>query len=89
MGGIGIWQLVIIAVIVVLLFGTKKLRNLGGDLGSAIKGFKSAIGDDKEQNTKVEKTSAEKTSDSLVDNSSSAAAESSKASSKTKETDQA
>ncbi|GAW95029.1 MULTISPECIES: twin-arginine translocase TatA/TatE family subunit [Colwellia] len=89
MGGIGIWQLVIIAVIVVLLFGTKKLRNLGGDLGSAIKGFKSAIGEDKEQNTKVEKTSAEKTSDSLADNSSSATAESSKASSKTKETDQA
>ena len=49
MGGIGIWQLVIVAVIVVLLFGTKKLRNLGGDLGSAVKGFKSAIGEEKEE----------------------------------------
>ena len=48
MGGISIWQLLIIAVIVVLLFGTKKLRNLGGDLGSAVKGFKNAIGDDKD-----------------------------------------
>ena len=47
MGGISIWQLLIIAVIVVLLFGTKKLRNLGGDLGSAVKGFKNAIDDDK------------------------------------------
>jgi sec-independent protein translocase protein TatA len=50
MGGISIWQLLIIAIIVVLLFGTKKLRNLGGDLGSAIKGFKNAVGDDKSSN---------------------------------------
>jgi len=49
MGGIGIWQLVIILVIVLLLFGTKRLRNLGGDLGGAIKGFKGAMkeGDEK------------------------------------------
>lgn len=45
MGGISIWQLVIIAVIVVLLFGTKKLRNLGDDLGSSILGFKNAVTD--------------------------------------------
>lgn len=46
MGGISIWQLLIIAVIVVLLFGTNKLRTLGSDLGASIKGFKKAIGDD-------------------------------------------
>jgi len=46
MGGIGIWQLLIVAVIVVLLFGTKKLRTLGSDLGSSIKGFKNAINED-------------------------------------------
>lgn len=46
MGGISIWQLVIIAVIVVLLFGTNKLRTLGSDLGSSIKGFKKAMGDE-------------------------------------------
>ena len=46
MGGISIWQLVIVAVIVILLFGTKKLRGIGGDLGGAIKGFKSAIKDE-------------------------------------------
>jgi sec-independent protein translocase protein TatA len=46
MGGISIWQLLIIAVIVILLFGTKKLRGMGGDLGSAVKGFKKAMNDD-------------------------------------------
>jgi len=46
-GGISIWQLLIILVIVLLLFGTKKLKNLGGDLGGAIKGFKKAMNDEK------------------------------------------
>lgn len=41
--GISIWQLLIVLGIVILLFGTKKLRNLGGDLGSAVKSFKSAV----------------------------------------------
>lgn len=49
MGGIGIWQLIIILVIVLLLFGTKRLKNLGGDLGSAIKGFKGAMKDGEEK----------------------------------------
>ena len=42
-GGIGIWQLLIILAIVILLFGTKRLKGIGGDLGGAIKGFKKAI----------------------------------------------
>jgi sec-independent protein translocase protein TatA len=63
MGGISIWQLLIIAVIVVLLFGTKKLRNLGADLGSAIKGFKSAVTDEKAD--KEQENSAN--TESLVD----------------------
>lgn len=42
-GGISIWQLLIILVIVLLLFGTKRLRNLGSDLGNAIKGFRGAM----------------------------------------------
>ncbi|KLU14954.1 MULTISPECIES: Sec-independent protein translocase subunit TatA [Xenorhabdus] len=46
MGGISIWQLLIIAVIVVLVFGTNKLRTLGSDLGESIKGFKKAMSDD-------------------------------------------
>jgi sec-independent protein translocase protein TatA len=62
MGGISIWQLLIIAVIVVLLFGTKKLRNLGGDLGSAIKGFKNAVTDEKDLPVK-----SENSADTLAD----------------------
>lgn len=42
-GGISVGSLLIILVIVLLLFGTKKLRNIGGDLGGAIKGFRSAM----------------------------------------------
>lgn len=41
--GISIWQLLIILAIVVMLFGTKRLRTLGGDLGSMIKGFKNSM----------------------------------------------
>jgi sec-independent protein translocase protein TatA len=46
LSGIGIWQLLIVLVIVLLLFGTKRLKGLGGDLGGAIKGFKKAMTDD-------------------------------------------
>jgi sec-independent protein translocase protein TatA len=42
-GGISIWSLLLILAIVILLFGTKKLRNVGGDLGSAIKNFKKSV----------------------------------------------
>ena len=44
-GGISIWQLLIILVIIVLLFGTKRLRGIGADLGSAIKGFRNSVKD--------------------------------------------
>ncbi|MFW5450403.1 MAG: twin-arginine translocase TatA/TatE family subunit [Methylophagaceae bacterium] len=52
-GGISIWQLLIVLVIIILLFGTKKLRSLGGDLGSAIKSFKQSVreGEDDVANT--------------------------------------
>ncbi|MEE3321600.1 MAG: Sec-independent protein translocase subunit TatA [Pseudomonadota bacterium] len=49
LSGISIWQLLILLAIVVLLFGTKKLRNIGGDLGGAVKGFKSAMKDGEEE----------------------------------------
>lgn len=42
-GGISIWQLLIVLVIVLLLFGTKRLRNIGSDLGNAVKGFKNSM----------------------------------------------
>ena len=46
MGGISIWQLLIVLVIVVLLFGTKRLKSIGSDLGGAVKGFKKAVADE-------------------------------------------
>lgn len=46
LGGISIWQLLIILAIVIMLFGTKRLRNMGGDLGSAVKGFRKSMQDD-------------------------------------------
>ncbi len=46
--GISVTQLLIILAIVIVLFGTKRLRNLGGDLGGAIKGFRSAVKDGSE-----------------------------------------
>ncbi len=69
LGGIGIWQLVIILVIVVLIFGTKKLKNMGGDIGGAVKNFKTAVKDEKgeaEANANAEKVAddvAEKAED--------------------------
>lgn len=54
MGGISIWQLLIIAVIVVLLFGTKKLGSIGSDLGASIKGFKKAMSDEDKQEKPAE-----------------------------------
>jgi|TARA_B100000315_G_C14483403_1_gene544007 sec-independent protein translocase protein TatA len=64
-GGIGIWQLLIILLIVVMLFGTKKLRNLGSDLGGALKGFKSAIKDDESQNDESSETVEEESGDTI------------------------
>ncbi len=46
---IGPWQLLIILVIVLAIFGTKRLRTLGSDLGSAVKGFRSAMNEDEEK----------------------------------------
>jgi sec-independent protein translocase protein TatA len=47
--GISIWQLLIILAIVLLLFGAKRLRNVGSDLGSAIKGFKQSMREGEEE----------------------------------------
>jgi sec-independent protein translocase protein TatA len=70
-GGISVTQLLILLVIVMLVFGTKRLRNIGSDLGSAVKGFRKGIEDEPEETepeetepeklSKAEKTSAEST----------------------------
>ncbi|MGV6852154.1 MAG: Sec-independent protein translocase subunit TatA [bacterium] len=59
--GISPWQLLILLLIVVLLFGTKKLRNIGSDLGGAIKGFKKGMADE----TEAEKDQAKIESDPI------------------------
>ncbi len=67
MGGISIWQLLIVLAIVIVLFGTKKLRNIGKDLGGAIKGFKDATKkgkDDKQLNDETENVAK---NDSVID----------------------
>ena len=55
-GGISIWSLLLILAIVVLLFGTKKLRNVGGDLGGAIRSFKKSV---KEEDDSAKKADAD------------------------------
>jgi sec-independent protein translocase protein TatA len=45
MGSFSIWHWLIVLLIVIMVFGTKKLRNLGGDLGGAVKGFKDGMKD--------------------------------------------
>lgn len=61
-GGISIWQLLIILAIVVMLFGTRRLRNIGGDLGAAIKGFRNSM------NTDDDKKADEENSEETLDN---------------------
>jgi sec-independent protein translocase protein TatA len=54
-GGISIWQLLIILAIVIMIFGTKKLKSLGSDLGSAVKGFRQSV-TDKTEGKETEET---------------------------------
>ncbi len=65
MGSFSIWHWLVVLVIVVLVFGTKKLRNLGGDLGSAIKNFKGAMKDGEAEAAKTpeELANAQKTAE--------------------------
>ena len=57
--GISIWQLLIVLVIVILLFGTKRLKGLGTDLGGAIKGFRSAVSEAEDENKISDETKGE------------------------------
>lgn len=64
--GISIWQLLIVLGIVILLFGTKKLRNIGTDLGGAIRGFKKSMNDEESDQDKTDKGSIENQESSTV-----------------------
>jgi len=65
--GISIWQLLILLAVVILIFGTKKLKNIGGDLGSAIKGFKSAVKEGDASGAQQNKVAQDSTEDSTKD----------------------
>jgi len=55
LGGISLWQLLIVLLIVVVVFGTKRLKSIGSDLGGAVKGFRSAMTDaEAEEAKKIE-----------------------------------
>jgi sec-independent protein translocase protein TatA len=58
-GGISMWQLLILLLIVVLVFGTKRLRNMGSDLGAAVKGFRKGMDDVKEEMLEPDQLSAD------------------------------
>jgi sec-independent protein translocase protein TatA len=60
--GFGVTELIIILVIVLVLFGAKRLKNVGSDLGSAVKGFKTAIKDEEtkpKESDKIEKSESD------------------------------
>jgi len=65
MGSFSIWHWLIVLVIVLLVFGTKRLKNVGKDVGEAIKGFKQGVGDKDDK----DKPSARLGDDSRVDSS--------------------
>lgn len=67
LGGISIWQLLIIFAIVILIFGTAKLKSLGGDLGGAIKGFKKAMESDDKPSTAARRDTKQLESDGKPD----------------------
>ena len=58
-GGISVWQLLIILVIVLLVFGTKRLKSVGGDLGGALKSFRKAMDSDEDDDQAAEGASDE------------------------------
>jgi len=62
-GGISIWQLLIILAIVIMLFGTKRLRTLGSDLGSAVKGFRKSMSEEPPTGESTDEPQADKPAD--------------------------
>ena len=61
MGGFSIWHWLIVLLVVVLLFGTKKLRNVGSDLGSAIRSFRKGLQEDESADKKLDDASVHDT----------------------------
>ena len=68
MGSFSIWHWLIVLVVVLLIFGTKKLRNIGSDLGGAVKGFKEGMASDSDAPKQVENQSGGQTIEGEVKN---------------------
>ena len=64
MGGLSIWHWIIVLVVVLLVFGTKRLRNAGNDLGEAVKGFKKGMKDDDKSGQLGDQSRNEETTES-------------------------
>lgn len=64
---IGIWQLLIVLVIVLVLFGAKRLRNVGTDLGEAVKGFRSSMKDAETDAAKINKEKLEQHDGEIIE----------------------
>lgn len=60
LGGVSIWQLLIILMIVVLIFGTKRLKTLGGDLGGALRSFRKAMDNDEDKEARERQDEAKR-----------------------------
>ncbi len=67
MGSFSIWHWLIVLVIIALIFGTKKLRNMGEDLGSAVKGFKKGVNDGKDDKAPDAVTQQRMKNDETID----------------------
>lgn len=66
MGSLSIWHWLIVLLVVVLIFGTKKLRNMGGDVGGAIKEFKSSMADAKTTDNTEAATNSALTDETVI-----------------------
>jgi sec-independent protein translocase protein TatA len=70
MGSMSIWHWVIVLVVVMLIFGTKKIGNIGGDLGKAVKGFKDGVkGEEDKANAEASTTTTTTTTQQVADKS--------------------
>ena len=69
MGGLSIWHWLIVLAVVVLIFGTKKLKNLGSDLGGAVKGFKDGMKDANGESTEAGTASGQVTNQAAAEKS--------------------
>lgn len=67
MGAFSIWHWLIVLLVVVLVFGTKKLRNVGSDVGGAVKNFKEAMNDDSEEAKALEESAKTQKNTNTID----------------------